>query len=180
MNVVQTVLGDCLLLEPRIFADERGFFFESYNSQTLENIGIKSTFVQDNHSRSKRNVIRGLHYQVMQPQGKLVRVVCGDIFDVVVDLRRGSPFFGQWAGVKLSDQTKQMLWIPAGFAHGFLTLSDQADLLYKTTEFYAPQHERTIVWNDTELKIDWPLQGAPIISQKDRAGCAFRAAETFV
>jgi len=179
MEIIQTVLGSCLLLQPRVFADERGFFLESYNSRTLTGLGIQDVFVQDNHSRSGKNVLRGLHYQVRHPQGKLVRVVTGEIFDVVVDLRRRSPHFGQWAGVRLNDREKQVLWIPPGFAHGFLVLSAGADLLYKTTDFYAPQLERTVLWNDPDLKIQWPLEAPPVLSEKDGRGLLLRQAEVF-
>jgi dTDP-4-dehydrorhamnose 3,5-epimerase len=179
MNVIPTALPGCLLIEPQIFPDERGFFFESYNEKKMTEIGIDHRFVQDNYSFSRKNVLRGLHYQITQAQGKLVRVVVGEIFDVAVDLRRSSPHFGQWTGVRLSAENKNMFWIPPGLAHGFIVLSNEADVLYKTTEFYAAKYERTVLWNDSDLKIDWPLDAAPILSDKDRAGLTFREAEKF-
>jgi dTDP-4-dehydrorhamnose 3,5-epimerase len=168
-----------VILEPRVFADSRGYFFESFNSRELAKIGINHQFVQDNQSRSVRSVLRGLHYQIRQPQGKLVRVVCGEVFDVAVDIRRSSPTFGKWAGVILSEQNKQMFWIPPGFAHGFLVLSETADFLYKTTDFYSPADERTIRWNDPQLGIEWPLKGEPVVSPKDAAGNLLADAEVF-
>ena len=168
-----------LIVEPAIFGDDRGFFLESYNEKEMRNIGIDAHFVQDNHSRSQRNVLRGLHYQISQPQGKLVRVVTGRVFDVAVDVRRDSPAFGKWVGVELSAENKRMFWLPAGMAHGFVVLSDSADFLYKATEYYAPKFERTILWNDTELGIEWPLTGQPILSAKDAAAKTFREAEVF-
>jgi len=184
MKITKTKIPDLLLLEPKIFEDDRGFFYESYNEQVLlEKANIGHHFVQDNHSRSGRNVLRGLHYQIKQPQGKLVRVVVGEIFDVAVDLRLNSRYFGQWAGFYLNAQTKQQLWIPPGFAHGFLVISASAELLYKTTDYYAPEYERTIAWNDPDLAIAWNLQQDPIISPKDRSGqdlkAAVKAAEIF-
>jgi dTDP-4-dehydrorhamnose 3,5-epimerase len=179
MNVIPTSLPGCLLIEPQVFPDERGFFFESYNEKKMTGIGIDHRFVQDNYSFSKKNVLRGLHYQISQPQGKLVRVVVGEIFDVAVDFRQSSPHFGQWTRVRLSAENKNMFWIPPGFAHGFIVLSDEAGVLYKATEFYAAKSERTVLWNDSELKIDWPLDAAPILSDKDRAGLTFREAEKF-
>jgi dTDP-4-dehydrorhamnose 3,5-epimerase len=179
MNVIPTELPGCLLIEPQIFPDERGYFFESYNEKKMAEIGIDFRFVQDNCSFSKKNVLRGLHYQIVQPQGKLVRVVVGAIFDVAVDLRQSSSHFGRWTGVRLSAEDKSMFWVPPGFAHGFMVLSNEAGVLYKTTEFYAAKYERTVLWNDRELKIDWPLDAAPILSEKDRAGLAFREAEKF-
>jgi dTDP-4-dehydrorhamnose 3,5-epimerase len=167
------------LLEPRVITDGRGFFLESYNQRTFEELGIRETFVQDNHSRSGRGVLRGLHYQLVQPQGKLVRAVRGEIFDVAVDLRRSSSTFGLWTGHLLSEENKHMLWIPAGFGHGFLVLSPVAEVLYKTTDFYAPQGERTVMWNDTEIGIQWPNVGAPVLSVKDAAGKSLRDAEVF-
>ena len=172
-------LAGALLLEPRVFGDERGFFLESYNEQTMADVGIRERFVQDNHSCSQRNVLRGLHYQIGKPQGKLVRVAEGDILDVIVDLRRSSVTFGSWAAVRLSGENYRMLWIPAGFAHGFSVKSEKAHVLYKATDFYAPQQERTVAWNDPELKIDWELDGGPIVSAKDQRGVALRDAETF-
>ncbi|MEO8629575.1 MAG: dTDP-4-dehydrorhamnose 3,5-epimerase [Betaproteobacteria bacterium] len=179
MRVTPTALPDVLMIEPRLFRDERGSFFESYNQRALAEHGIQAQFVQDNQSTSTNNVLRGLHYQIEQPQGKLLRVVRGEIFDVTVDLRRSSPTFGRWAGEILSAENNRMLWIPPGFAHGFLVRSETADVTYKTTDFYAPQFERTIVWNDRELAIDWPLSGAPIVSAKDAAGLSFGATELF-
>ena len=161
-----------------MFGDDRGFFFESYNQRAFEEAcGHPVSFVQDNHSRSARGVLRGLHYQIRQAQGKLVRATLGEVFDVAVDLRRGSPTFGQWVGERLSAENKRQMWIPAGFAHGFVVLSEYAEFLYKTTDFWAPEHERCIVWNDPELKIDWPLQDAPLLSEKDRQGKAFADAD---
>jgi dTDP-4-dehydrorhamnose 3,5-epimerase len=174
-----TSLAEVFVLEPRVFGDERGFFFESYNQQTMAQAGILEGFVQDNHSSSRRNVLRGLHYQVTQEQGKLVRVVEGEILDVAVDLRRSSPAFGRWEAVRLSAENKRMLWIPPGFAHGFCVKSERAQVLYKATDFYAPAHERTLIWNDPQLKIDWELEGEPIVSAKDQRGVALRDAETF-
>jgi dTDP-4-dehydrorhamnose 3,5-epimerase len=179
MNVRPTEIPDVLILEPRVFEDSRGYFFESFNSRELAKIGINHQFVQDNQSRSVRSVLRGLHYQIRQPQGKLVRVVRGEVFDVAVDIRKSSPTFGKWAGVILSEQNKQMFWIPPGFAHGFLVLSDTADFLYKTTDFYSPADERTIRWNDPQLAIEWPLQGDPVVSPKDAAGYLLGDAEVF-
>lgn len=180
MKIVQTDIPDVLVIEPHVFGDERGFFYESYNERAfLEKIGIKDHFVQDNHSRSAKNVLRGLHYQIQQPQGKLVRVVVGAVFDVAVDLRKSSKTFGQWVGIHLSAENKQQLWIPAGFGHGFVVLSDYAEFLYKTTDYYAPQHERCIQWNDPDLAIAWPIQDEPVLSAKDRAGKLLREAEVF-
>lgn len=178
MKVIATNIPDALIIEPRVFTDERGFFFESFNQRRWEELaGFSPNFVQHNHSRSVRNVLRGLHYQVSCPQGKLVRVLRGEVYDVAVDIRRGSPTFGQWTGVRLSEENKLQFWIPEGFAHGFLVLSDIADLFYLATEFYAPEHERAIVWNDPDLHIDWPLAGEPILSVKDRQARRFREAE---
>ena len=180
MKVTPTSLPDVLLIEPQVFGDERGFFFESFNERAFtEKTGIQARFVQDNHSRSARNVLRGLHYQIKQPQGKLVRVVAGEVFDVAVDLRRKSPTFGKWTGTMLPAENKRMLWIPEGFAHGFLVLSEYADFLYKTTGYYAPEHERCLAWNDPALAINWPLQGTPVVSVKDRQGASLRDTETF-
>jgi dTDP-4-dehydrorhamnose 3,5-epimerase len=180
MNIVKTAIPDVLIIEPKVFGDERGFFFESFNDRDCqEHVGLKLRFAQDNHSRSARNVLRGLHYQIKQPQAKLVRVVVGEVFDVAVDLRRNSPTFGKWAGTVLSAENKRQLWIPPGFAHGFLVLSESADFLYKTTDYYAPEHERSIIWNDPDIGIDWPLKGEPILAAKDRAGKRLREAETF-
>jgi dTDP-4-dehydrorhamnose 3,5-epimerase len=179
VQLIPTEIPDVLLIEPRVFSDARGFFFESYNTRALAQWGIRGPFVQDNHSRSTRGVLRGLHYQVQQPQGKLVRVVSGEVYDVAVDLRRRSPTFGRCAGFLLSEQNKRVAWIPAGFAHGFLTLSASADFLYKTTDYYAPEHERCIAWDDPDLAIRWPLKDRPVLSAKDRAGTRFRDAELF-
>ena len=180
MKVVPTAIPDVLILEPRVFGDARGFFMESYNRRTFrEATGVDVEFVQDNHSKSARNVLRGLHYQVRQPQGKLVRVVSGEVYDVAVDIRRGSPTFGKWAGFTLSAESKRMAWIPPGFAHGFLVISESAEFLYKTTDYYAPEHERTMLWNDPALGIDWPLQGEPLLAEKDRKGATLGEAEVF-
>jgi dTDP-4-dehydrorhamnose 3,5-epimerase len=179
LRVTPTAIPDVLILEPRLFGDERGFFFESYNQRTFRDAGVNATFVQDNHSRSMHGVLRGIHYQLRQPQGKLVRVVNGAVFDVAVDLRRSSPTFGRWVGVELSDENKRILWIPPRFGHGFIVLSQRADFLYKTTDFYDAPSDRTILWSDADLAINWPLQGEPIISAKDLAGVPFRLAEVF-
>jgi dTDP-4-dehydrorhamnose 3,5-epimerase len=180
MNRIATDLPDVIILEPRVFGDERGFFLESYNARAFERAaGVRADFVQDNHSRSRRGVLRGLHYQVRQPQGKLVRVVAGEVFDVAVDLRRSSPTFGRWTGTRLSAENKRMMWIPAGFAHGFLVLSESADFLYKTTDYYAPEHERCVLWNDPAIGIRWPLDGEPVLAAKDRAGARLAEAEVF-
>ena len=178
MKVTETTLPGVLILEPRVMRDPRGFFLESYNEKTMAEAGIRERFVQDNHSFSTRNVVRGLHYQV-RPQSKLVRVVAGEILDVTVDLRRSSPTFGVWNGVSLSETNQQMLWIPSGFAHGFRVLSDDAHVLYKATDFYDPEAERTIAWNDPTLNIDWRLTTSPTVSVKDSLGTAFREAEVF-
>lgn len=171
MQAERLAIPEVAILEPKVFGDERGFFFESYNEQNFAAvIGRSVRFVQDNHSRSTRGVLRGLHYQVEQPQGKLVRVIVGEIFDVAVDIRRDSATFGQWVGARLSAENRRQLWVPEGFAHGFLVLSDVAEVLYKTTDFYAPEHERCIRWNDPDLDIDWPLDMEPVLSAKDRAG----------
>jgi dTDP-4-dehydrorhamnose 3,5-epimerase len=174
MNVVRTEIADVLILEPKVFEDDRGFFFESFNQRVFEAaVGGPVTFVQDNHSKSKKNVLRGLHYQVEQPQGKLVRAVSGTIYDVAVDIREKSPTFGRWVGVELSADNKRQLWIPPGLAHGFLVVSETAEVLYKATDYYAPAHERTILWNDPTLAIAWPLEGQPQVSGKDAAGLGF-------
>jgi len=179
LKKIPTSLPGVFVLEPRVFADERGFFFESYNEQAMAGIGITEKFVQDNHSCSSRNVLRGLHYQVKHPQGKLVRVTEGEILDVAVDMRRSAPSFGHWEAVRLSAENKRMLWIPAGFAHGFRVLSEKAHVLYKATDFYFPEYERTLAWNDPDLKINWELDGEPIVSAKDQRGTAFRDAESY-
>ena len=180
MQTVATELPGVLLLEPRVFGDARGFFFESYNRRAFHKAtGVDVEFVQDNHSRSAKNVLRGLHYQVEHAQGKLVRVIEGEVWDVAVDLRRGAPTFGKWTGFTLSAQSKRMAWIPPGFAHGFLVVSDSADVLYKATDYYAPEHERTLLWSDPALGIRWPLAGTPVLADKDRRGTPFSAAEVF-
>lgn len=181
MLITPTAIPDVLLIEPRVFGDERGFFFESFNLRAFREASrLSGDFVQDNHSKSARNVLRGLHYQVRQPQGKLVRVVAGCVFDVAVDIRRQSPTFGRWVGQVLSGDNKKQLWIPPGFAHGFVVLSESAEFLYKTTDYWAPEHERCIMWNDPALAIDWPvLQGPPLLSKKDVVGSLFTAAEVF-
>jgi dTDP-4-dehydrorhamnose 3,5-epimerase len=180
VNIVKSSIPDILILEPAVFGDDRGFFFESYNEREfIEKTGIDVRFVQDNHSRSAKNVLRGLHYQIRQPQGKLVRVIIGEVYDIAVDLRRSSPTFGKWTANVLSNQNKHTLWIPPGFAHGFLVTSDYAEFLYKTTDYWAPSFERCIAWNDPELVIPWPLQGEPVLSDKDRLGLRCRDAEVF-
>ncbi|THT98797.1 dTDP-4-dehydrorhamnose 3,5-epimerase [Lampropedia puyangensis] len=181
MEVIATQIPDVLLLKPRVFGDERGFFSESFNQRVFdEAVGRPVTFVQDNHSRSGYGVLRGLHYQIQQPQGKLVRVARGKAFDVAVDLRRSSPTFGQWVGAMLTDTGAEQFWVPAGFAHGFVALSETVDFLYKTTDYYAPKHERAIAWNDPQLAIEWPtLNGQPTISAKDAQALPFATAECF-
>ena len=179
MKVETTHIPGTLIVEPAVFGDDRGFFWESFNEKEMRSIGIDAHFVQDNHSRSQRNVLRGLHYQINQPQGKLVRVVSGKVFDVAGDIRRNSPTFGKWAAVELSAENKRMFWLPPGLAHGFVVLSDFADFLYKTTDYYAPQFERTILWNDPDLGIEWPLAGQPTLSAKDAAAETFSKAEVF-
>jgi dTDP-4-dehydrorhamnose 3,5-epimerase len=179
MKKIPTSLQDVFILEPRVFADERGFFLESYSERTFEELGILERFVQDNHSCSRRGVLRGLHYQIKQAQGKLVRVVEGEILDVAVDLRRSSPHFGRSVTVHLSGENKHILWIPAGFAHGFHVVSDQAQVCYKATDYYAPEHERTLLWSDPALRINWELGGEAIVSAKDQRGVALHEAETF-
>jgi dTDP-4-dehydrorhamnose 3,5-epimerase len=180
MNVIPTALPEVLILEPKVFGDARGFFFESYNRRAFrEATGLDPEFVQDNHSRSARGVLRGLHYQIRQPQGKLVRVVNGAVWDVAVDLRRSSPNFGRYAAAELSAENRRMMWIPEGFGHGFLVVSDAAEFLYKTTDYWAPEHERCIRWNDSELAIPWPVPGTPLVSAKDAQGSTFAAAEVF-
>lgn len=178
MNVIHTDIPDVLILEPKVFGDSRGFFFESFNAQVFQAAaGVTAQFVQDNHSRSARGVLRGLHYQIEQPQGKLVRCTQGEVFDVAVDIRRDSPTFGKWFGAILSEENKRQMWVPPGLAHGFLVLSDSADFLYKTTEYYAPQHERAIRWNDPDLEIVWPLTCSPLLSAKDTTAPLFEKAE---
>ena len=179
MKFVPMAIPDVILIEPRVFGDARGFFFESWNARDFAGKGINAEFVQDSHSISVKGVLRGLHYQIQQPQGKLIRVVAGEIFDVVVDIRRSSPTCGRHVAVRLSADTHQLLWVPPGFAHGFCVLSESAEILYKQTAYYAPQHERSLLWNDPELAIDWPRAEAPILSGKDKAGLPFRQAEIF-
>lgn len=181
MKITPTAIPDVLVIEPKIFGDERGFFFESFNQAKFESfIGRQVNFVQDNHSKSVKNVLRGLHYQIQQPQGKLVRVVQGEVFDVVVDIRKSSPTFGKWVGEVLSADNKKQLWVPEGFAHGFVVLSASAEFLYKTTDYYAPEYERSIVWNDPVIGIQWPIQCEPSLSSKDKLALSFGNAETFI
>lgn len=180
MQIVPTTIPDVLILEPRVFGDERGFFFESFNERRWHDLtGIDLRFVQHNHSRSTGGVLRGLHYQIQQPQGKLVRVVVGEVFDVAVDIRRSSPSFGQWFGALLSAENKRQMWVPPGFAHGFVVTSDVAEFLYLSTDYYAPEHERCIAWNDPDLAIGWPLAAEPNVSAKDRDGRSFKDADLF-
>ena len=180
MKAIPTAIPDVVAIEPQVFGDARGFFFESWNLRGFDAIaGREVRFVQDNHSGSARGVLRGLHYQVRQPQGKLVRVVAGEVFDVAVDLRRSSPTFGRWVGERLSAGNRRMLWVPPGFAHGFLVLSDWAEFLYKTTDYWAPEHERTLLWNDPALGIAWPLEGEPVLKPRDAAGARLAEAETY-
>lgn len=180
MEVVQTEIPDVLLLTPKVFGDERGFFLESYNWKTFaDTTGVTLNFVQDNHSRSVKNVLRGLHYQIQQPQGKLVRTIIGKVFDVAVDIRRQSPTFGKWVGTMLSARNKHIFWIPPGFAHGFLVLSDVAECIYKTTDYYAPEFERVIAWDDPDIAIQWPTNAAPMLSQKDQNSNALKDAEIY-
>ena len=179
INAIRTEIDGVLILEPKVFGDARGFFLETYNQATMAEIGIRQQFVQDNHSRSGYNVLRGLHYQIQQTQGKLVRAVIGELFDVAVDLRRSSPTFGKWTAANLSAENKRMMWVPAGCAHGFLVISEFAEVLYKATDFYAPEHERSILWDDPDLHIDWPLNGIPLLSEKDRRGLKFSEAPVF-
>lgn len=180
MKVTSGLLPEVLIIEPRVFGDDRGFFLESYNRRAFaQATGIDVDFVQDNHSRSAANVLRGLHYQLKHPQGKLVRVVAGEIFDVAVDLRRSSPRFGRWMGHRLSAENKHVMWIPGGFAHGFLSLKESTEVLYKTTDYYMPEHERCVLWNDPALGIEWPLNGAPLVSEKDGRGVPLADAQTY-
>ena len=179
MERIATAIPDVFIIAPKVFGDERGFFMESYNQRAMQALGLNQEFVQDNHSRSTHGVLRGLHYQIEQPQGKLVRVVVGEVFDVAVDIRRSSSTFGKWVGMKLSAENKHMAWIPPGFAHGFYVTSEHAEFLYKTTDYYAPNHERTLSWNDPAIGIQWPLMGEPKLSDKDRAGLTLMQAETF-
>lgn len=180
MNVIKTKIPDVLLFEPKVFGDERGFFYESFNASEFENAtGLKANFVQDNHSKSVKNVLRGLHYQTEQAQGKLVRVTEGEVFDVAVDLRRSSKTYGQWVGEVISSENRRSMWVPAGFAHGFLVLSETAEFLYKTTDFYAPDHEWIIKWDDPTIGVEWPIVGQPELSAKDSAGKSLSEVETF-
>ncbi len=182
MKVIPTEIPDVLIIEPKVFGDERGFFYESYNKRVLAQHGIDKEFVQDNHSKSGKHVLRGLHYQIQQPQGKLVRVTSGEVFDVAVDIRRSSSTFGKWVGVYLSEENKRQLWIPEGFAHGFYVVSEAAEFIYKCTDFYAPEFERTIKWNDCGLDIHWPVTNGtdPVVSEKDACGCDFNKAEYYL
>jgi dTDP-4-dehydrorhamnose 3,5-epimerase len=179
VRVTPTALPDVLLIEPRVYGDERGFFFESWNRRAFAEAGIEAEFVQDNHSRSGHNVLRGLHYQIEHAQGKLVRVCAGEVFDVAVDIRRSSPTFGRSIGMTLSAENKRVLWIPPGFAHGFLVVSESAEFLYKTTDYWYPEHERTLLWSDTALAIAWPLDGAPTVAAKDAAGRPLASADVY-
>ncbi|MCA1861380.1 dTDP-4-dehydrorhamnose 3,5-epimerase [Janthinobacterium sp. HSC-3S05] len=180
MQIQTTAIPDVLILEPKVFGDDRGFFYESFNQQRFADLtGIQANFVQDNHSKSSKNVLRGLHYQIQQPQGKLVRVTAGEVFDVAVDLRASSATFGQWVGVTLSSENKRQLWIPEGFAHGFIVLSESAEFLYKTTDYWAPEFERSLLWNDPALGITWPGDGEPMLSGKDQLGKLLADAEVF-
>ena len=181
MKIERTAIPEVLIIEPRVFGDERGFFFESFNERAWqEATGLNTKFVQENHSRSMKGVLRGLHYQIQQAQGKLVRVVVGEVFDVAVDLRRSSPTCGQWVGVHLSAENKRQFWVPEGFGHGFVVLSEAAEFLYLTTDYYAPEHERAITWNDPDLAISWPVDQAPILSAKDKLAPAFKQAEVYL
>ncbi|MUG92386.1 dTDP-4-dehydrorhamnose 3,5-epimerase [Scytonema sp. UIC 10036] len=181
MNIITTEIPEVLIIEPKVFQDDRGFFFEAFNFKKFtEQTGIFANFVQDNHSASKQNVLRGLHYQIQQPQGKLIRAIVGTIFDVAVDIRKSSPTFGQWVGCELSDLNRRQLWIPPGFAHGFVVRSETAEVLYKTTDYYAPKYERCIIWNDSDLAIDWHLTSLPILSPKDAVGQSFKTSEIFL
>jgi dTDP-4-dehydrorhamnose 3,5-epimerase len=180
MKIVPTPIPDVLIIEPTVFGDARGFFYESFNEHRFKELtGVDTRFVQDNHSKSAKNVLRGLHYQVRQPQGKLVRVVAGEVFDVSVDIRKGSITYGQWFGVHLSADNKRQIWVPPGFAHGFAVTSESAEVLYKTTAYWAPEHERSILWNDPDIGVDWPIQDAPLLSAKDMNGKSFAEAEVF-
>ena len=179
MKVTPTAIPDVVLIEPRVFSDARGFFYESWNSRTFAELGIDADFVQDNHSKSQKNVLRGLHYQIEHAQGKLIRVTAGEVYDVAVDMRRSSPTFGQWVGFTLSSADRCMAWIPPGFAHGFCVTSESAEFLYKTTDYWSPADERTLLWNDPQLAIPWPLTGEPLLAAKDAAGKPLAEAETF-
>jgi dTDP-4-dehydrorhamnose 3,5-epimerase len=180
MKVIATNLPEVLIIEPKVFGDERGFFYESFNARKFAELtGVNVEFVQDNHSMSAKNILRGLHYQIQQAQGKLVRVISGEVFDVAVDIRKSSPRFGQWAGVRLSAENQRQLWIPPGFAHGFVVLSDKAEFLYKTTDYWAPEYERSLIWNDPQVGIEWPITEAPVLSAKDQVGKTLDQAEVF-
>lgn len=179
MRRIATAIPDVVLIEPKVFGDDRGWFYESWNRRALQALGIEADFVQDNHSRSQCNVVRGLHYQIEHAQGKLIRVTAGEVYDVAVDLRRSSPTFGRWVGFTLSAADRRMAWIPPGFAHGFCVTSDAAEFLYKTTDYWSPEHERTLLWNDPALAIPWPLRGAPVLAAKDAAGTPLAQAETY-
>lgn len=179
MKAIPTEIPVVLILEPKVFGDERGFFYESWNQRTLKELGIEASFVQDNHSKSGKNVLRGLHYQIQNPQGKMVRVIAGEVFDVAVDLRKSSPSFGQSVSFTLSAENKRMAWIPPGFAHGFCVISDSAEFLYKTTDYWSPEFERSLLWNDPALKIEWPLTAPPTLAAKDANGTPFAQAETY-
>jgi dTDP-4-dehydrorhamnose 3,5-epimerase len=179
MKVTPTAIPEVLILEPEVYQDARGFFFESFNQRNFVQIGIRETFVQDNHSRSVKNVLRGMHYQIRQPQGKLVRAISGKIFDVAVDLRKSSPHFGKWVSAELSAENRKIMWVPPGFAHGFLVLSSTADVQYKTTDYYAKEFERALLWNDQDVGIEWPLVGDPVISERDREGAPLKEADRF-
>ncbi|WDD93189.1 dTDP-4-dehydrorhamnose 3,5-epimerase [Burkholderia sp. FERM BP-3421] len=181
LTVIDTTLPGVKILEPKVFGDDRGFFFESFNAREFEEAtGVSQAFVQDNHSRSARNVLRGLHYQIQHPQGKLVRVVAGEVFDVAVDIRRSSPNFGKWVGVRLSAENKRQLWVPEGFAHGFVVLSEAAEFLYKTTDYWYPEYERSLLWSDSTVGIEWPIEGDPILAAKDKLGKTLAEADCFV
>lgn len=180
MQAIRLDIPEVILLQPKVFGDDRGFFFESFNSRVFRDLaGVDTVFVQDNHSRSAKNVLRGLHYQIQHPQGKLVRVTLGEVFDVAVDIRKNSPTFGRWVGAVLSAENKSQLWVPQGFAHGFVVLSDYAEFLYKTTDYWYPEHERSILWNDPDLGIDWPITGEPQLAKKDADALCLRNAECF-
>ena len=180
MTIIPTDIPDVLIIEPNVFGDQRGFFFESFNQRRFEELtGVQASFVQDNHSRSAKNVLRGLHYQIQHPQGKLVRVAQGEVFDVAVDVRKSSPTFGKWVGVTLSAENKKQLWVPPGFAHGFVVVSETAEFLYKTTDYWYPEFERSIIWNDSDLAIAWPIDGKPVLAKKDAEGSLLREADLF-
>jgi len=181
MKFISTAIPDLILIEPKVFGDDRGFFMETWRADDFSQNGIDVNFVQDNHSKSKQGILRGLHYQIKHPQGKLVRVVSGEVYDVAVDMRKTSPTYGQWAAVILSAENKKIFWVPAGFAHGFYVMSDEAEFVYKCTDYYAPEHEKSLLWNDPDLAIQWPLVGGapPLLSEKDKVGTVFSQAETY-